>query len=148
MKIAGRFLIVLFPLLILPLSARGGQVMEVTIDVLEPTDQPGELPPGLRYLEETMSRSPLRYRNYLELATAFRSIPLGREETIRFDLRQRLRLVIIPKQIAAQTVRFRLRLYSGRKLVLDTELSLARRGTVMIGSPGTPNLIIAVSEGF
>ena len=148
MKIACRFLIVLFPLLILPLSVRAGEVMEVTIDVLEPTDRPGELPPGLRYLEETMSRSPLRYQNYLELATAFRSIPLGREETIRFDLRQRLRLVIVPNKITSQTVRFRLRLYSNRRLVLDTELSLARRGTVMIGSPGTPNLIIAVSEGF
>ncbi len=148
MKIACRFLIVLFPLLLLSPAVRGGEVMEVTIDVLEPTEQPGELPPGLRYLEETMSRSPLKYQNYLELATAFRSIPLGKEETITFNLRQRLRLVIIPNNITSQTVRFRLRLYSGRKLVLDTELSLARRGTVMIGSPGTPNLIIAVSEGF
>ncbi len=147
MKLTACLFLVLLSASLAPILAKG-ETMEVTIDVLEPTDQPGELPPGLSYLEETMSRSPLKYRNYLELATAFRSIPLGREETIRFNLRQRLKIVIIPKNIQGPTVSFRLKLWSGGKFILDTELSLARRGTVMIGAPGKPNLIIAVSEGF
>lgn len=147
MKLTASLLLVFLSAALAPISGRG-ETMEVTIDVLEPTDQPGVLPPGLRYLEETMSRSPLKYRNYLELATAFRAIPLGREETIQFNLRQRLKIVIIPKKIEAATVRFQLKLWSGGKLILDTELSLARRGTVMVNAPGDPSLIIAVSEGF
>jgi hypothetical protein len=147
MKLTVCLFLVLLSTSLVQISVKG-ETMEVTIDVLEPTDQPGELPPGLRYLEETMSRSPLKYQNYLELATAFRSIPLGREETIQFNLRQRLKIVIIPKKIQGLTVSFQLKLWSGGKLILDTELSLARRGTVMIGAPGDPNLIIAVSEGF
>ncbi len=147
MKLTGSVLFFLLLLALLPVTGRG-QEMEVTIDVLEPTDEPGELPPGLRYLEETMSRSPLKYRNYLELATAFRSIPLGQEETISFNLRQKIKIVIIPTKVEKETVSFRLKLRSGGRLILDTELSLARRGTVMIGAPGKPNLIIAVSEGF
>ncbi len=147
MKLSASLILVLLAAALAPISGRG-ETMEVTVDVLEPTDRPGELPPGLRYLEETMSRSPLKYRNYLELATAFRAIPLGGEETIRFDLRQRLKIVIIPKQIEGATVRFQLKLWSGGQLILDTELSLARRGTVMVNAPGDPNLIIAVSEGF
>jgi hypothetical protein len=146
MKLTGSVLLFLL-LALLPVAGRG-QEMEVTIDVLEPTDEPGELPPGLRYLEETMSNSPLKYQNYLELATAFRSIPLGREETISFNLRQKIKIVIIPTKVGKETVSFRLKLRSGGRLILDTELSLARRGTVMIGAPGKPNLIIAVSEGF
>jgi len=147
MKLFNSLLLVFFCAALAPVSGRG-ETMEVTIDVLEPTDQPGELPPGLRYLEETMSRSPLKYRNYLELATAFREIPLNREETIRFNLRQRLKIVIIPNKIEASTVGFRLKLWSDGKLILETDLVLARRGTVMVGAPGTPNLIIAISEGF
>ena len=147
MKLTICLFLVLLSASLVQLAAKG-ETMEVTIDVLEPTDQPGELPPGLRYLEETMSRSPLKYQNYLELATAFREIALGREETIRFDLRQRLKIVIIPIKLQGPTVSFRLKLWSGGVLILDTELSLARRGTVMIGAPGDPNLIIAVSEGF
>ena len=147
MKLTICLFLVLLSASLAPISGRG-ETMEVTIDVLEPTDQPGELPPGLRYLEDTMNRSPLKYQNYLELATAFRSIPLGQEETIRFNLRQRLKIVIIPKNIKGPTVSFQLKLWSGGKMILDTELSLVRRGTVMIGAPGTPNLIIAVSEGF
>ena len=50
-------------------------MMEVTIDVLEPSESPGEMPPGIRYLKDKISRSPLKYQSYLELATAFRSIP-------------------------------------------------------------------------
>ncbi|KQC16126.1 MAG: hypothetical protein APR56_09745 [Methanosaeta sp. SDB] len=147
MKSTSGLILLLLAALLTPVPS-SGETMEVTIDVLEPTDRPGELPPGLRYLEETMSRSPLKYQNYLNLATAFRQIPLGWEETIRFHLRQDLKLVIIPNKLEASLVRFHLRLWSDGRLILDSELSLARRGTVMIGAPGTPNLIIAVSEGF
>lgn len=147
MKLASWVFFAIFALALLQVTGFG-QEMEVTIDVLEPTDEPGELSPGLSYLKESIDRSPLKYRNYLELATAFRSIPLGREETISFHLRQKIKVVIIPNKVEKGIVSFRLRLWSGNSQILDTELSLARRGTVMIGAPGKPNLIIAVSEGF
>ncbi|MFH1038084.1 MAG: hypothetical protein V1789_05380 [PVC group bacterium] len=141
-------LIMIMPLLAIGPVRAGEETIEVTIDVLQPTDEPGEMAPGLRYLEKTMRRSPLKYQNYLELATAFRAIPLGKEETISFQLRRHLKLVIIPKNFNARTVQFSLKLWADSRLILDTELSLVRKGTVMIGAPGNPNLIIALSEGF
>lgn len=128
---------------------RGGEdFLEITIDVLEPTDQPGEIDPGIKYLEDEMSRSPLKFQNYLTLATAFRRIRIGEETKIDFKLRRKLEIVIIPKKISAETSRFSLRLLTDGNLVLDTEMTLVHNGTVMIGASGHPNLIIAISEGF
>jgi len=123
-------------------------VLNITIDILEPSEQPGGMGPGLRYLEAEMKRSPLKYQSYQELASAFREIPVGEKETVTFKLRQYLKIVIIPNKVEERMVRFSLKLWSGDRLILDTELSLVRQGTVMIGSPGKPNLIIAISEGF
>ncbi len=138
----------LMPFLAAGPARAGDEVLELTIDVLQPTDEPGKIAPGLQYLEKTMRRSPLKYQNYMELATAFRTIPLGKKETISFHLRQDLKLVIIPNKLDDRTVQFSLKLWSNDRLILDTELSLVREGTVMIGAPGKPNLIIALSEGF
>ena len=125
-----------------------GQDMEVTIDILEPSEDPGKIGPGIKYLEDKISRSPLKYQNYMELASAFRSIPMGETDTINFNLRQRLKLEITPKDLADRIVKFSLKIWSDGNLILETELSLIRLGTVMIGSPGKPDLIIAISEGF
>ncbi len=125
-----------------------GQDMEVTIDILEPSEAPGEMGPGIQYLEEKISRSPLKYQNYMELASAFRSIPLGKKATIKFDLRQRLKLEIIPTEVGDRLIKFSLKIWSDGTLILETNLSLVRLGTVMVGSPGKPDLIIAISEGF
>ncbi len=125
-----------------------GQDMEVTVDILEPSEEPGKIGPGIQYLEEKISRSPLKYQNYMELASAFRSIPLGKKATINFNLRQRLKLEIIPRGIGDKLIKFSLKIWSDGSLILETELSLVRSGTVMVGSPGKPDLIIAISEGF
>lgn len=125
-----------------------GQDMEVTIDILEPSEEPGEMGTGIQYLEEKISRSPLKYQNYMELASAFRSIPMGEKATINFNLRQRLKLEITPRGIGDRLVKFSLKIWSDGSLLLETNLSLVRLGTVMVGSPGKPDLIIAISEGF
>jgi len=125
-----------------------GQDMEVTIDILETSDEPGKMGPGIQYLEEKISRSPLKYQNYMELASAFRSIPLGEKATINFNLRQRLKLEITPKDIGDRLIKFSLKIWSNGSPILETDLSLVRLGTVMVGSPGKPDLIISISEGF
>ena len=125
-----------------------GRDLEVTIDVLEPSEAPGKMAHGIQYLEDKISRSPLKYQNYMELASAFRSIPIGETSTIAFKLRQHLKLEITPKDIGDQTVKFSLKIWSDGSLILETNLSLVRLGTVMVGSPGKPDLIIAISEGF
>jgi len=125
-----------------------GQNLEVTIDVLEPSEEPGKIAPGIQYLEDKISRSPLKYQNYMELASAFRSIPQGETGTIDFNLRQQLKLVITPKDIGERKVKFSLKIWSNGNLILESDLTLVRLGTVIVGSPGNPDLIIAISEGF
>ena len=142
------YLIALFIPLVISSSYSLGADLEVTIDVLEPSEEPGKMAPGIQYLKEPMSRSPLKYQSYMELATAFRSIPMGEKSTINFNLRRYLKLEISPIKIAEDTVRFTLKIWSGGDLIIDTDLSLVRQGTVMVGAPGDPNLIIAISEGF
>lgn len=124
------------------------QDLELTIDILEPSEQPGNISPGLQYLEDKISRSPLKYQNYMELASSFRSIPLGDTDTISFNLRQNIKLQITSQAIEEHVVKFLLKLWSDGNLLLETDLSLVRLGTVMIASPGNPDLIIAISEGF
>jgi len=138
----------LLVLVLLPRLFGADPVLEITVDVLEPTDQPGEIDPGIKYLKEEMSRSPLKFQNYLNLATAFRSIPLNQTATIDFNLRRHLELVIIPKKITERTSRFAVTLRSDGDIILSSELTLVKKGTVMIGASGSPNLIIAISEGF
>lgn len=147
MRIIFRTFLVLF-FLIAGLEQAHGRNLEVTIDVLEPSEEPGKIATGIQYLEEKIIRSPLKYQNYMELATAFRSIAVGEKETITFNLRQRLKLEITPKDIGERIVKFSLKVWSDGSLILETVLSLVRLGTVMIGSPGEPDLIIAISEGF
>ncbi len=144
----GYCLIVWLLLLIAVPGLAQENVLNIMIDILEPSEEPGGMGPGLHYLEAEMSRSPLKYQSYQELASAFRSIPVGKKETVTFKLRQYLKIVIIPKKIEKRMVRFSLKLWSRKSLILDTELSLVRQGVVMIGAPGKPNLIIAISEGF
>ena len=124
------------------------QDLEVTVDILEPSEEPGKIGPGIQYLEEKISRSPLKYQNYMELASAFRSIPLGEKAMIDFNLRQHLEVEITPKDIGDKLIKFSLKIWSDGSLILETDLSLVRLGTVMVGSPGKPDLIIAISEGF
>jgi hypothetical protein len=142
------YMVILVFTLITGLDQAQGQDLEVTIDILEPSEEPGKIGPGIRYLEEKISRSPLKYQNYMELASAFRSIPLGKKVRINFNLRQRLEIDIKPIEIGDRLVKFYLKIWSNDSLILETELSLVRLGTVMVGSPGKPDLIIAISEGF
>ena len=147
MKIIFCVIVVLFNL-IASLDAALGDNLEVTIDVLEPSEEPGKIAPGIQYLEDKINRSPLKYQNYMELASAFRSIPQGETGTIEFNLRQQLKLKITPKDLGERKVKFSLKIWSGGSLILESDLTLVRMGTVMIGSPGNPDLIIAISEGF
>jgi hypothetical protein len=142
------YTVILVFTLITGLGQAQGQDLEVTVDILEPSEEPGKIGPGIRYLEEKISRSPLKYQNYMELASAFRSIPLGKTATINFNLRQRLQLEITPRDIGDRLIKFSLKIWSDGRLILETDLSLVRLGTVMVGSPGKPDLIIAISEGF
>jgi len=132
--------------LIAGLNQAQGDNLEVTVDVLEPSEKPGKMAPGIQYLEEKISRSPLKYQNYMELASAFRSIPLEKTVEINFNLRQQLKLEITPRDIGERIVKFSLKVWSGGNLILKTDLSLVRLGTVMVASPGKPDLIIAISE--
>ncbi len=147
MRITFCVIVVLFNL-IASLDAALGDNLEVTIDVLEPSEEPGKIAPGIQYLEDKINRSPLKYQNYMELASAFRSIPQGETGTIEFNLRQQLKLKITPKDLGERKVKFSLKIWSGGSLILESDLTLVRMGTVMIGSPGNPDLIIAISEGF
>jgi len=142
------YTVILVFTLITGLGQAQGQDLEVTVDILEPSEEPGKIGPGIRYLEEKISRSPLKYQNYMELASAFRSIPLGEKATINFNLRQRLQLEITPRDIGDRLIKFSLKIWSDGSLILETDLSMVRLGTVMVGSPGKPDLIIAISEGF
>ncbi|MDP8215364.1 MAG: hypothetical protein RAO92_03515 [Candidatus Euphemobacter frigidus] len=142
------YTILLIPVLLSGTAFAQDNELEVTIDILEPSEEPGGMAPGIQYLEEEMSRSPLKFQSYLNLASAFRTIPLGKEETINFKLRRYLKLVIIPIKVSPQTVQFSLKIWADKHLILDTDLSLVKSGTVMVGVAGKPDLIIAISEGF
>ena len=148
MKRALSFTVMVMVLVFLPRLFGADPVLEITVDVLEPTDQPGEIDPGIRYLKDEMTRSPLKFQNYMNLATAFRSIPLNQTATIDFNLRRHLQIVIIPKKVGGRTSRFAVTLRSDGDVILNSELTLVKKGTVMIGASGRPNLIIAISEGF
>jgi len=147
MRIIFCVIVVLFNL-ISNLDAAYSDNLEVTIDVLEPSEEPGKIAPGIQYLEDKINRSPLKYQNYMELASAFRSIPQGETGKIEFNLRQQLKLEIRPIDLGERKVKFSLKIWSGGSLILESDLTLVRMGTVMVGSPGNPDLIIAISEGF
>jgi len=147
MRIIFCVIVVLFNL-IANLDSALGDNLEVTIDVLEPSEEPGKIAPGIQYLEDKINRSPLKYQNYMELASAFRSIPQGETGKIEFNLRQQLKLEIRPIDLGERKVKFSLKIWSGGSLILESDLTLVRMGTVMVGSPGNPDLIIAISEGF
>jgi hypothetical protein len=59
-----------------------------------------------------------------------------------------LKLEITPKDIGDRLIKFSLKIWSNGSSILETDLSLVRLGTVMVGSPGKPDLIISISEGF
>lgn len=143
-------LLFLFLLLIHPPFIMAQESVNILVDVLEASEKPGDIDPGLAYIRQQIQRSPFRYRTYRNLASAFRTIPLGKNEVITFILPQKLSIEIIPKRLEKRTVLLGIKVWDGKKLILRSDISLARKGTVMIGAPISARraLIFAISEGF
>lgn len=128
-----------------------GATVNIMVDVLEASEKAGEIDPGLAHLRGRILKSPLKYQSYRNLASTARSIPIGSKEVITFLLEKRLSLEITPKSVDKQTVSLAVKVWEGKKLILDTDFSLARKGTVIIGAPASTEyqaLIFAISEGF
>lgn len=131
--------------------AQGGATVNIMVDVLEASEKPGDIDPDLAYIRGQIQRSPLKYQSYRNLASAAQTIPIGAKEIITFLLEQKLSLEIIPKSADKRTVSLNIKVWEGKRLILDTGISLARKGTVIIGAPASKEyqaLMFAISEGF
>ena len=120
------------------------------IDVMEASDQPGSIDPGLAYIREQIQRSPFRYQRYRTLASTSRTIPVGKRDVIGFVVPEEFTLEITPASAGDRTIRISLRIWQKRKVILDTNLDLTRGGTVVIGGPATSHsaIMFAISEGL
>ena len=121
----------------------GPETVTLLIDVLEASDQPGQIDPGLAYICEQLRRAPFRYQRYRTLAS-------GATETLAFVVPEAYTVEITPRKADRETIQVALRIWQKKKAILDTSLSLARGGTVMIGGPATEHsaIMFAVSEGL
>ncbi len=128
----------------------GPETVTLLIDVLEASDQPGQIDPGLAYIREQLRRAPFRYQRYRTLASASRTVALGATETLAFVVPEAYAVEITPRKADRETIQVALRIWQKKKAILDTSLSLARGGTVMIGGPATEHsaIMFAVSEGL
>ena len=128
-----------------------GATVNIMVDVLEASEKAGGIDPNLAHLRGRILKSPLKYQSYRNLASTARTIPIGSKEVITFLLEKNLSLEITPKRVDKRTVSLTVKIWEGKKLILDTDLSLARKGTVIIGAPASTEyqaLIFAISEGF
>lgn len=148
-------LLVLFFLTFLAASApaaafAGPDAVTLLVDVLEASDQPGQIDPGLAYIREQLRRAPFRYQRYRTLASASRTVAVGATETLTFVVPEAYTVEITPRKADRETIQLALRIWQKRKNILETSLSLARGGTVMIGGPATEHsaIMFAISEGL
>ncbi len=128
-----------------------GATVNIMVDVLEASEKAGDIDPDLAHLRGRILQSPLKYRSYRNLASTVRTIPIGSKEVITFLLEKKLSIEITPRSVDKRIVSLAVRVWEGKKLILDTDLSLARKGTVIIGAPASREyqaLIFAISEGF
>jgi hypothetical protein len=135
---------------VVPSARAGDDSVTLLIDVLEASDQPGQIDPGLAYIREQIRRAPFRYQRYRTLASASRTVPMGKSDTLVFLVPEEFIVEITPQKADARTIQVALRIRQKKKAILDTSLSLARGGTVMIGGPSTEHsaIMFAVSEGL
>lgn len=128
----------------------GADAVTLMIDVLEASDQPGQIDPGLAYIREQIKRAPFRYQRYRTLASASRTVTVGATDTLVFLVPEEYTIEIAPQKADKLTIQVALRIWQRKKAILDTSLSLARGGTVMIGGPSTEHsaIMFAVSEGL
>jgi hypothetical protein len=75
---------------------------------------------------------------------------MGKSDTLVFLVPEEFIVEITPQKADARTIQVALRIRQKKKAILDTSLSLARGGTVMIGGPSTEHsaIMFAVSEGL